>query len=67
MEYKKLIDIHSHILLNMDDGAFSADRRNPILSKAVTEASKIIGQKPALDLVQTNPQKIILCLTLLLK
>ncbi|MHC2995262.1 MAG: hypothetical protein IBV53_07170 [Candidatus Atribacteria bacterium] len=34
--------------------------RNPILSKAVSEASKIIGQKPALNLVQTNPQKIVM-------
>lgn len=33
--------------------------RNPILSKAVSEASKIIGQKPALDLVETNSKKII--------
>jgi len=38
----------------------SESGRNPVLSKAVEEASKIIGPKPALDLVQTNPQKIIM-------
>jgi len=34
-------------------------KRNPVLSKAVAEASMIIGPKAAFDLVQTNPQKII--------
>ncbi|MBA7497361.1 Tyrosine-protein phosphatase YwqE [subsurface metagenome] len=34
--------------------------RNPILSKAVEEASKIISHQAALNLVQTNPQKIIM-------
>ncbi|HCL89926.1 MAG TPA: tyrosine protein phosphatase [Candidatus Atribacteria bacterium] len=38
----------------------SKSGRNPILSKEVAEASKIIGQNAALDLVQTNPQKIIM-------
>ena len=38
----------------------SEQGRSPTLSKAVSEASKIIGQKPAQDLVQTNPQKIIM-------
>jgi len=34
--------------------------RNPILSKALTEASKIIGYQAALNLVQSHPQKIIM-------
>ena len=34
--------------------------RNPILSKALTEASKIIGHQAALNLVHSNPQKIIM-------
>jgi protein-tyrosine phosphatase len=38
----------------------SEQGRSPTLSKAVSEASKIIGQKPAQDLVQANPQKIIM-------
>ena len=38
----------------------SEQGRSPILSKAVSEASKIIGYQPALNLVQTNPQKIIM-------
>ena len=46
--------------LASDAHSNSETGRNPILSKAVTEASKIIGQKPALNLVQTNPQKIIM-------
>lgn len=46
--------------LASDAHSNSETGRNPILSKAVSEASKIIGQKPALDLVQTNPQKIIM-------
>ena len=33
--------------------------RNTILSKAVAEASKIIGHQAALNLVQSNPKKII--------
>jgi len=33
--------------------------RNSILSKALKEASKIIGHQSALNLVQSNPQKII--------
>ena len=33
--------------------------RNPILSKALKEASKIIGHQSALNLVKSNPQKII--------
>ena len=37
----------------------SKSGRNTILSKAVTEASKIIGHQAALNLVQSNPQKII--------
>lgn len=38
----------------------SEQGRSPTLSKAVSEASKIIGYQPAQDLVQTNPQKIIM-------
>ena len=38
----------------------SKSGRNTILSKAVTEASKIIGHQAALNLVQSNPQKIIM-------
>jgi len=34
--------------------------RNPILSKALKEASKIIGHQAALNLVHSNPQKIIM-------
>lgn len=37
----------------------SESGRNTVLSKAVTEASKIIGRQAALNLVQSNPQKII--------
>lgn len=45
----------------------SEQGRSPTLSKAVSEASKIIGQKPAQDLVQTNPQKIIMNISSLLE
>ena len=38
----------------------SKSGRNPILSKALTEASKIIGYQAALNLVQSHPQKIIM-------
>jgi len=38
----------------------SEQGRSPTLSKAVSEASKIIGYQPAQDLVQSNPQKIIM-------
>jgi protein-tyrosine phosphatase len=38
----------------------SKSGRNTILSKALTEASKIIGHQAALNLVHSNPQKIIL-------
>jgi len=38
----------------------SEQGRSPTLSKAVLEASKIIGYQLAQDLVQTNPQKIIM-------
>ena len=37
----------------------SESGRNTVLSKAAAEASKIIGQDAAWDLVQTNPKKII--------
>ena len=37
----------------------SKSGRNTVLSKAVAEASKIISQDAAIDLVQTNPKKII--------
>lgn len=37
----------------------SEQERNPILSRAVTEASKIIGYQPSLNLVLSNPKKII--------
>lgn len=37
----------------------SESGRNPFLSKAVAEATKIIGPDAAWDLVQTNPKKII--------
>jgi len=46
--------------LATDAHSNSETGRNPILSKAISEASKIIGQKSALNLVQTNPQKIIM-------
>lgn len=46
--------------LASDAHSNSEKGRNPILSKAVTEASKIIGYQPALNLVQSNPQKIIM-------
>ncbi len=38
----------------------SKSGRNPILSKALIEASKIIGYQAALNLVQSHPQKIII-------
>ena len=37
----------------------SKSGRNTVLSKAVAEASKIIGHQAALNLVHSNPQKII--------
>jgi len=37
----------------------STKGRNPILSKALIEAAKIIGQDAALDLVQSHPKRII--------
>ena len=38
----------------------SESGRNTVLSKAVAEASKIIGHQAALNLVHSNPQKIIM-------
>jgi len=35
--------------------------RGSFFTQALTEASKIIGRQPALNLVQSNPQKIIEC------
>jgi protein-tyrosine phosphatase len=46
--------------MGSDAHSNSEQGRSPTLSKAVSEASKIIGQKLAQDLVQANPQKIIM-------
>ncbi len=59
-----LADISAYLLKNslvkiIASDSHSADRRRPILSKAVSEASYIIGKREALRMVTTYPELII--------
>ena len=57
---QKLLDNDLIYCIASDAHSDSKSGRNPILSKALTEASKIIGYQAALNLVQSHPQKIIM-------
>ena len=57
---QKLLDNDLIYCIASDAHSDSKSGRNPILSKALTEASKIIGYQAALNLVQSHPQKIII-------
>ena len=57
---QKLLDNDLIYCIASDAHSDSEKGRNPILSKAVDEASKIVGYQAALNLVQSHPQKIIM-------
>ena len=56
---RELLANHLIYCMASDAHSDSTKGRNPILSKALIEAAKIIGQDAVLDLVQSHPKRII--------
>ena len=56
---RELLANHLIYCIASDAHSDSTKGRNPILSKALIEAAKIIGQDAVLDLVQSHPKRII--------